>query len=267
MRRLIAFDCVGAEAGATLDDASGATGILFVSGGSQTRVGSHRMAGRLAAALSDHGYPCFRFDRRGVGDSAGEDPGFRGASQDIAAAAFAFRREAPQVEHMFGLGLCDGAAALALFGAQAGLSGLVLLNPWMVEAEENDPAPAAIRAHYRDRLLSLDGWKRLLTGGVSLGKLLGGLRKAAHSTGSPLAAEIAASLRDSDLPAEVILARGDATAAAASAELKAPTFKHLVGDVQIVSSDSHTFARPGDEALLAAAAVTAIRRLEEQVLQ
>ena len=267
MRRLIGFDCVGAEAGAALDDAPGSTGLLFVSGGSQTRIGSHRMAERLAATLAEAGYPCFRFDRRGVGDSAGEDPGFRGSSQDITAAAFAFRREAPQVEHMFGLGLCDGAAALALYGAQAGLSGLVLLNPWLVEAEENAPAPAAIRAHYRDRLLSLDGWKRLLTGGVKLGKLLGGLRKASDTKGSPLASEIAASLRAGDLPTEVILSRGDATAAAAAAELKSSQFSGLIGHVHTISSDSHTFARPGDAESLRAAALAAVRRLEEQVLQ
>ncbi len=56
-----------------------------------------------------------------------------------------------------GFGLCDGATALALFGRQAGLDGLILVNPWLVEAEAGEPPPAAIRAHYRRRLLSLRG--------------------------------------------------------------------------------------------------------------
>ena len=67
----------------SLDGAGGATGLLLVTGGSQTRIGSHRMYERLAKALADNGYPCFRFDRRGVGDSDGEDPGFRGSGPDL----------------------------------------------------------------------------------------------------------------------------------------------------------------------------------------
>jgi alpha-beta hydrolase superfamily lysophospholipase len=69
--------------------------VLMVTGGSQTRVGSHRMYERLADALADNGYPCFRFDRRGVGDSSGEDPGFKDSGPDLAAAAAAFRLEVP----------------------------------------------------------------------------------------------------------------------------------------------------------------------------
>ena len=44
------------------------------------------------------GYPCFRFDRRGVGDSEGEDPGFRGSGPDLAAAGAASARECPALD-------------------------------------------------------------------------------------------------------------------------------------------------------------------------
>jgi exosortase A-associated hydrolase 1 len=260
MRRLLTFDCAGARLGATLDHGEGPVGLLMVTGGSQTRIGSHRMYERLAAALAADGIPTFRFDRRGVGDSDGEDPGFRASGPDLAAAADAFRREAGVVR-LIGFGLCDGATALALHGAAAGLAGIILVNPWLTEAAADAPAPAAIRRHYRDRLLSLAGWKKLVTGTMSWRKLLRGLRKSASAQSSLLAAETAAALRASGLRAEIILAGADATAIAAAHELKNRQFNGLVGKSHIVSSNSHTFARPGDGAALLAATKAAIRRL------
>jgi exosortase A-associated hydrolase 1 len=259
MRRLLTFGCEGARLGASLDEA-GATGILMVTGGTQTRVGSHRMYERLADALAGAGHGVLRFDRRGVGDSEGEDPGFRGSGPDIVAAAAAFRADAP-VTRLIGFGLCDGATALALFAGEAALDGVILVNPWLVEAEAGAPAAAAVRAHYRRRLLSLEGWKKLATGSISWRKLLGGLRKSADTAASPLAAEAAAALRASGVRAELILAAGDATAIAAERELKSRIFKGIVGKAQRIPSDSHTFARPGDPDLLLAATLAAIRRL------
>jgi len=262
MRRLLSFACAGAELAASLDEAGGATGLLLVTGGSQTRIGSHRMYERLAKSLAALGYPCLRYDRRGVGDSAGEDPGFRGSGPDLAAAAAAFRREHPGLEQLIGFGLCDGATALALFGREAGLDGLILVNPWLVEAEAGEPPPAAIRAHYRQRLLSRDGWKKLLSGAVDYRKLLSGLRKiSAKQEISPLARDAAAALAASRLRAWAILAEGDGTAIAARQELETPTFKGLIEGTQMVATDSHTFARPGDDAALLAATVRALAAL------
>lgn len=260
MRRLLSFSCGGAHLGASLDEAVGATGVLMVTGGSQTRVGSHRMYERLADALAAAGFSSFRFDRRGVGDSEGEDPGFRGSVPDIAAAAAAFRAEA-QVTRLIGFGLCDGATALALAASAAGFNGLILVNPWLVEAESGAPAPAAVRAHYRKQLTSIEGWKKLLSGSISWRKLLGGLRKSADTAASPLAADVAAALRASGVRAELLLASGDATAVAAANEVKARLFKGLLGKAQTLATDSHTFARAGDEQLLLAATLAAIKRL------
>jgi exosortase A-associated hydrolase 1 len=262
MRRLLSFACAGAELAASVDDAPGQTGLLLVTGGSQSRIGSHRMYERLAKSLAELNYPCFRYDRRGVGDSAGEDPGFRGSGPDLAAAAAAFRRESPGLERVVGFGLCDGASALALFGRAAGLDGLILVNPWLVEAEAGEPPPAAIRARYRQRLLSLEGWKKLLSGSVDYRKLLRGLRSiSAKQEAAPLARDAAAALAAGRLRAWAILADGDATAIAAQQELKAPAFKGLIEGSQKVATDSHTFARPGDEAALLAATVRALEAL------
>jgi len=262
MRRLLIFGCEGAELAASLDGSGGRIGLLLVTGGSQTRVGSHRMSEGLAKSLAQLGYPCLRFDRRGVGDSAGEDPGFRASGPDLAAAAALFRAQSPGLEHLFGLGLCDGATALALFGAEAKLSGLILVNPWLVEAQSDEPPPAAIRAHYRKRLLSLDGWKKILSGAVDYRKLLRGIGKiSARQAEASLAQETAAALAQSGLRAWAIFAAGDATAIAAEQALKAPAFNGLIEGRETIRSDSHTFARAGDEAALLTAVVRALEAL------
>lgn len=254
MRRLLTFNCQSAQLGASLDEAEGATGVLMMTGGSQTRIGSHRLYERVAKALAEHGFPCFRFDRRGVGDSGGGDPGYLGSAPDLAAAAAAFRAERPGLQRIVGIGLCDGATALALFGAEARIDAVVMINPWLVEAAADAPPPAAIRRHYREQLLSLSGWKRFLTGSISYRKLLRGITKAARPIeGSELAADVAGALRRSGLPASLILAWGDATAIAAEREVKARAFHGLIGRRETIDTDSHTFAKPGDvEALTAA---------------
>ena len=262
MRKLLSFACAGAELAGSVDTAGGETGLLLVTGGSQTRIGSHRMYERLATRLAKQNYPCFRYDRRGVGDSGGEDPGFRGSAADLEAAATAFRREQPALRRLFGFGLCDGATALALFGRAAGLDGLIMVNPWLVEAEAGAPPPAAIRAHYRRRLLSLGGWRKILSGAVNWRKLLKGIRRiSAGEEGSALARQTAAALRASGLRAWLILAEGDATAIAAEQELRAAAFQGLIEGRETIRTDSHTFARPGDEAALAAAVLRALKAL------
>lgn len=264
MRTLLSIGCEGLALGASLDAAAGTTGLLFVTGGTQTRIGSHRMYERLALALAASGWPCLRFDRRGVGDSEGTDPDFRGSGPDLAAAAAAFRREQPQLTRLLGFGLCDGASTLALHGKAAGLGGFVLVNPWFVEAEAGEPPAAAIRSRYREQLLSLQGWKRLLSGSVSYRKIFKGLGRIVSSRPSSLAGEIAESLARARLPAQLILATRDATAIAAQAEWSSAAFKNLreTNPAPVtIDSDSHTFSRPGDEAALLAAVKRALETL------
>lgn len=264
MRRLLSFDCEGSALGASLDPAGGGTGLLLVTGGTQTRIGSHRMYERLAVALAEAGWPCFRYDRRGVGDSEGEDPDFKASGPDLVAAAAAFRREQPQLRRLLGFGLCDGASTLALHGKSAGLDGYVLANPWFVEVEAGRPAAAAIKSRYKEQLLSLDGWKRLLSGSISYKKVLKGLGSIVASRPSGLSGEIAAALGKARLPAQLVLASGDNTAIAAQAEWSSRAFvaiRRSNPEPLRIASDSHTFSRPGDEAALLAAVKEALERL------
>lgn len=264
MRRLLTFPCEGATLGGSLDEGAGPIGLLLVTGGSQTRIGSHRMYERLARSLAEAGHAVLRFDRRGVGDSEGADPGFRRSAPDLAAAAAAFRRECPGLERLIGFGLCDGATTLALHGAVAGLDGAILVNPWLVEAEADAPPPAAIKHHYRQRLASLDGWKKLLDGSVSYRKLFRGVAKILFPSPSGLSGEVVAALGRKPLPLALILAQGDATAIAAEAEWRSAPFRKvraMAGAPLPIESDSHTFARPGDAEALLAACLDAVARL------
>lgn len=246
LRRLMVVPCEGDTLLGSLDEAPGTTGLLIVSGGNEPRFGAHRgmalLAGRIAAA----GFPVFRFDRRGVGDSSGENGGWSTSAPDIAAAAAAFRREAPQVERLVGFGNCDAATALALFGAAAGVDALVLANPWVVERDGDLPPPAAIRARYAERLRSPGAWGRLLRGSVDLRKLASGLHAiAAPEQDAPLARRFAEAVHGRDVT--IVLARGDATAIAYADAVKE---LGIAAGTVWVETDSHSFARAGDMAVV-----------------
>ena len=268
MRQLLSFPCEGATLGASLDAADGGVGVLIVTGGTQTRIGSHRMFERLAQALANAGHPCLRFDRRGVGDSGGSDPDFRGNGKDIAAAAKTLRANCPHVRAVIGLGLCDGATSLALFGAEADIQGLILINPWFVEAAANEPAAAAIKHHYRRRLLSLEGWKKILTGSISYKKLFRGVIKAFRKPAPHgLPHEVAVALGRSGVPVALILASGDATAIAAADAWASTIGRHSPGaPIATIDSDSHTFARPGDMDRLEQACLASLEHLQPRPL-
>ena len=160
-----------------------------------------------------------------------------------------FRAEAPQLERVLGFGNCDAATALALFHAQAGLDALVLANPWTIDAVDALPPPAAIRARYAERLRDPAEWRRLLTGGVDLRRLAGGLAKLARArapAADGLAQQLGGALERTKLPVTVLLAEGDATAIAYADAAKGPAFDKARVRTFTRASASHSFAAPGD---------------------
>ena len=239
-RRHVLFDCLGSACLGTIDRAPRTTGLLIVSGGNEIRAGAWNGQALLAAKVAAEGYPVFRYDRRGVGDSAGENAGFRGALPDIAAAIAAFRHACPDLRHIVALGNCDAAAALMLAGG-AGCAGLVLSNPWTIE-DENDatPPPEAVRAHYASRLRDPAALLRLLRGRVSLRTLIaslcGAFRRAAPSS---LAGELQSGLARFTGPVRILLADRDRTAQVFRARWAQadPRLRHCPGA-------SHSFVEP-----------------------
>lgn len=241
MRRALSFPCEGATLFATLDDAAGTSGLLIVSGGNEIRSGAHRGMAELAATIAAKGFPVFRFDRRGVGDSEGENAGFRFSGPDIAAALDAFRRECPALTRVIAFGNCDAATALALHATP--VDARVLANPWVIPSSGKMPPPAAIKDRYARRLRDPEAWKALLSGKVDMGKLAKGLgRLAAAKPAAPdsLADKTVRALEASSIPTTILLATGDATAIAfADVWRNDPAIA-----VERIDTPSHSFADP-----------------------
>ncbi|WP_159978270.1 MULTISPECIES: hydrolase 1, exosortase A system-associated [unclassified Novosphingobium] len=192
-RRHFTFLCGGDGLVATLDPAPGRNALLLVSGGNEVRSGAWNGQARFATRIARQGFPVLRFDRRGVGDSEGFNAGFRSSGADLAAAANALRAQCPQVDRVVGLGNCDAASALML-AQGAGLDALVLSNPWTIEDEAEEAPAEVVRDHYRHRLADPAAIKRLLTGQVSLAKLVRSLASAmrpAPAAPNGLAAQMA----------------------------------------------------------------------------
>ena len=227
IRRFAKFECEGNALIGSLDPAAATTGLLIVSGGNELRAGPWNSQAQLAERIAAAGFPVFRFDRRGVGDSEGPNGEFASAVPDIAAAITAFRAHVPTLKRIVAYGNCDGASALML-GGGAGCDALVLANPWSFDPEpepapeaaaEPVPAPmpaAAIRAHYLRRLTDPRALWRLVTGKVKLTQLAGSLADATKAAGpqSRLAAQLAAGIAEFAGPVTILLAERDRTAQA-----------------------------------------------------
>lgn len=249
MRKIVDFSCAGEQLVGTLDVADSATGLLIVLGGNEIRAGAHRGMARLARLVAERGHPVFRFDRRGVGDSSGANGGYRSTRPDIDAALTTFRHYAPRVKRIIGFGICDAATALALFGDR--IDRLVLANPWLHDDGDGLPNAEAIKARYAQKLREPGTWARALTGGIKFGGLAKGVAKMA--TGG--------SARDADLEHglfDTLRRRGDSLIAIADGDATALTFlaaAERVGfdsGIRLIETDSHSFARPSDEAALLA---------------
>ena len=260
MRRLTGFDCEGALCAATLDEGNKSTGLLIVSGGNEIRSGAHAGQAALAAHFAAQGYPVFRYDRRGVGESEGVNRGFENSAADIAAAVAAFRAEALHVERIVAFGNCDAASALALFHNDLPIDRLILANPWVIETDSgNDqptpPSAAAIRARYWARLKNPRSLIDLFSGKIDLKKLAGGLVRAAQKEApTGLAQRIGQALSVSSVPTALLLANRDTTALAFASAWKGSAFDTVRQrggiKLQTLDSASHSFADATSETWL-----------------
>lgn len=254
MRNTLRFDCEGYTLAATLDPARSKTGLLIVSGGNEIRIGAHRGMAKLAGDVAAAGYSVFRFDRRGIGDSEGENGEFTTSGPDIAAAITAFRKACPELTKIVAFGNCDAASALLLH-RPAGIAAHVLTNLWVVERTDELPPPAAIRARYAERLKDPKAWIGLFTGAINIRKLIGGLMRIAKPQApTSLAQDVAAGLAAVDGPVTILLAEQDGTAIAFADEWNGPAFSaaRRRRDIEIkkLASASHSFANANDYAAL-----------------
>ena len=240
----------------SLDQGDSETGLLIISGGNEIRAGAHRGMAILAARLAaEDGTPVFRFDRRGIGDSSGANMGHGGARTDIEAALAAFRQQAPHVRRIVGFGNCDAATSLLLFAAD--VDRLLVANPWLRDEEDGLPPVDAIKANYAEKLRDPNSWSRAFSGGVNFRKLAGGVGKIATAglqKTTDVEAALFAALRERP-STQILIAERDATGIAFLAAAERRGFSQ---GIQRVDTDSHSFAREADKAVLLAALRRAI---------
>jgi len=194
--RFVAFDCegsacIGVLSGLPASAATPAIGVVIVVGGPQYRVGSHRQFVLLARALGEAGIPSLRFDYRGMGDSDGDARSFEAIDADIAAAVDVLCRES-SVARVVLWGLCDGASAALMYApADPRIAGIVALNPWARSVQGE--ATVRLKHYYVKRLLSVEFWRKVATGGFNVrrgaddfaGALSGALRSNDRGTSVP----------------------------------------------------------------------------------
>ncbi len=246
-------------------------GLLIVSGGNELRSGAYAGQAAIAATIAALGYPVFRYDRRGVGDSEGVNEGFESSHDDIAAALIAFRAAVPDMTRVVAFGNCDAASALVLFhhalGFSAlGIDSLVLANPWVIEAASNEvtddvtelsgaPNAAAIRARYWARIKNPHSLVDLISGKIDLKKLASGLVKAAaKKPPSSLEIRIATALASARINVKILIAKRDTTAQAFIGAWSDHAFiavrENPCITLHSIDSPSHSFAGAVEKAWL-----------------
>lgn len=156
-REILTFPASGSSLVGTAHLPSGPTGetagFLFLNAGPAPRSGNSDLSAHVCDHLASIGFPSFRFDLPGLGDSPGDLPGdVEVFWHDIQQG----RNVAPTVEIVRQLrakysltdvivgGMCAGAitSLLALAQAEEEISGLILLEPnFRISAGERQPAP------------------------------------------------------------------------------------------------------------------------------
>ena len=256
MSRLhLAFHCGGLNLAGTLDNAPGTTGLLIVTGGQEPRAGAFGWQARLAAEVANAGFPVFRFDRRGIGDSEGEDRGYEKSRKDIASALQAFRALSPQMDSVVGFGNCDGASALML-AEGSGCDALVLSNPWAIQNNAASLPPAAtVRSRYLSKLRNPGEIWRLLTGKVDLPKLASGIRHASGTgqQANPLIPPLKAGLAEFSGDVRFLVAENDRTAQVFAADW-GPDER-----MAVCENAGHAYAEPQAREWLLAQVLLALR--------
>lgn len=182
----LTFDCEGSRLVGILSvpQRPDEVGVVIIVGGPQYRAGSHRQFVQLARALASAGHAVLRFDYRGMGDSEAERRGFEQVSRDVAAAIDALQGAMPEVRRVVLWGLCDGAAAALIYLDDAGdprVAGLALINPWVRDAASL--AKTHVKHYYCSRLKDPEFWRKLASGRVALGAIVGLVRSLRASFG------------------------------------------------------------------------------------
>lgn len=160
----VCFSCAGDPLIGMIHPAHGSPelGVLMiVAGGPQYRIGGHRQLVLWSRKISEHGYPVFRFDFRGMGDSYGQFRDFEEVEDDVHHAIDRFFVEVPSLKQVVLWGECNASsAALFLAYKEPRIKGIVMLNPWV--RTESGRATAVVKHYYLKRLTERSFWAKII---------------------------------------------------------------------------------------------------------
>ena len=247
---------------ATLDipvDQNCRSALLIVSGGNEIRSGSHNSQSELAQYMCDQGHYVLRYDRRGIGDSEGNNTGFENSENDIVSAIQYLRTRVGTTAQINAFGNCDAASALLLNHNKLDINSLILANPWTYANNDNSqetsveddkasaPSAAVIRSRYWARIKNPRSIIDLFSGKIDLKKLAKGLMSASKKEElSDLAQQLNLILSDIQIPANILIADKDSTAMAFMGAYNSKTFGKVRNnpnvEVLALNSASHSFA-------------------------
>lgn len=152
--------------------ASRNVGVLFVHAGGGNRLGPHRMFVEMARRFNSQGYPTFRFDLSGCGDSGGsaDENGTASEVLDTVNAIRHFHATASLDEVIvFGVSRGSRLAFEAAAGDKLPLAGMILLSPPLSSTQVALRNTATYGAEYLRKLKDPNYLRRLIKGDVSFG--------------------------------------------------------------------------------------------------
>ena len=153
--------------------------IIILGAGLVHRVGPNRLTVRMARQLAARGHLVARFDHRGIGDSGPRRdarPFYDGAIDETCEVM-------DQLERQYGvhrfvlIGICSGAeTALRTASRHARVVGAGLINGggqgYGAAWDTYEQVRGSARHYVKNSLLSLDSWRRALTGKIQYRRLL-----------------------------------------------------------------------------------------------
>lgn len=170
----------------------GEVAIIILSAGLVHHVGPHRQSVHMARQLAARGHVSARFDHRGFGDSGArrDKRSFYEGAVDEACEVMDYLERHYGVHRFVLIGICSGAeTALRTAARHERVVGVGLINGggqgYGAAWDTYEHVRGEARHYLRNSLLSLDSWRRALTGQIRYKRLLAVMLRRARNVLAP----------------------------------------------------------------------------------